>query len=81
MSDPRFEAPWWTRRSFLKGSAAAVAGAYGLSQGFAVAAPVPDKFDGSGFKLAAPEPNPKSGGVLRVGMPNISAPWRACSTI
>jgi ABC-type transport system substrate-binding protein len=70
MSDPRFEAPWWTRRSFLKGSAAAVAGAYGLSPGFAVAAAVPDKFDGSGFKLAAAEPNPKSGGVLRVGMPN-----------
>jgi peptide/nickel transport system substrate-binding protein len=70
MSDPRFEALWWTRRSFLKGSAAAVAGAYGLSPGFAAATPVPDKFDGSGFKLAAPEPNPKSGGVLRVGMPN-----------
>src|SRR5260370_8223895 len=70
MSDPRFEAPWWTRRSFLKGSAAAVAGAYGLSPDFAVAAAVPDKFDGSGFKLAAAEPNPKSGGVLRVGMPN-----------
>ena len=34
------------------------------------AAPVPDKFDGSTFKLAAPEPNPKSGGVLRMGIPN-----------
>ncbi len=70
MTDPRFGPAWWTRRGFLKGSAAAVAGAYGLSPGFAVAASVPDKFDGSAFKLAAPEPNPKSGGVLRVGMPN-----------
>jgi peptide/nickel transport system substrate-binding protein len=70
MSDAHFTRPWWTRRDFLKASAAAAVGAYGLSPGFAVAAPVPDKFDGSGFKLAAAEPNPKSGGVLRVGMPN-----------
>src|SRR6266849_5095039 len=70
MSDAHFTRPWWTRRDFLKCSATAVAGAYGLSPGCAVAAPVPDKFDGSGFKLAAAEPNPKSGGVLRVGMPN-----------
>jgi peptide/nickel transport system substrate-binding protein len=62
--------PWWTRRDFLKSSAGAVAGAYGLASGLALAAPVPDKFDGSGFKLAAPEPNPKSGGVLRMGIPN-----------
>jgi peptide/nickel transport system substrate-binding protein len=62
--------PWWTRRDFLKSTAGAVAGAYGLASGLALAAPVPDKFDGSGFKLAAPEPNPKSGGVLRMGIPN-----------
>jgi len=62
--------PWWTRRDFLKSSAGAVAGAYGLASGLALAAPVPDKFDGSGFKLAAPEPDPKSGGVLRMGIPN-----------
>jgi len=62
--------PWWTRRDFLKSSAGAVAGAYGLASGLALAAPVPDKFDGSGFKLAAPETNPKSGGVLRMGIPN-----------
>jgi hypothetical protein len=73
MTGPRLERPWWTRRDFLKGggaAVAAVAGAYGLFPGFAQAVQVPNKFDGSGFKLAAPEPNAKSGGVLRVGMPN-----------
>jgi peptide/nickel transport system substrate-binding protein len=64
-----FTHPSWSRREFLKASAAA-AGVYGLSPGLALAAQVPDKFDGSGFKLAAPEPNPKSGGVLRMGIPN-----------
>ena len=34
-----------------------------------MAAPVPEKFDGSAFKLKPPEPNAKSGGVLRHGMP------------
>jgi hypothetical protein len=53
----------------LKSSAAVAAGAYGLSPSFALAAPVPEKFDGSAFKLKAPEPNAKSGGVLRHGMP------------
>jgi peptide/nickel transport system substrate-binding protein len=70
MKDLRFGPPWSTRRDFLKTSAAAVAGAYGLLPGLGLAEPVPDKFDGLTFKLAAPEPNPKSGGVLRVGMPN-----------
>src|SRR5205823_10289336 len=51
----------------LKGSAAVIAGAYGLPWRLAHAAEVPDQFDGSKFQLAAPEPNPKSGGVLRVG--------------
>src|ERR1700720_3709709 len=50
-------------------NAAVAAGAYGLSPSFAMAAPVPEKFDGSAFKLKAPVPNAKSGGVLRHGMP------------
>jgi peptide/nickel transport system substrate-binding protein len=70
MSDTRLARPWWTRRGFLKGSAAAVAGAYGLSSHLGLAAEIPDKFDGSAFKVAAPEPNPKSGGVLRMGLTN-----------
>jgi peptide/nickel transport system substrate-binding protein len=61
---------WWTRRRFLKGSAAVVAGAYGLPPGFALAAEIPDKYDGTAFRLAAPEPNAKPGGVLRMGIPN-----------
>jgi peptide/nickel transport system substrate-binding protein len=70
MKDLRFGRPRWTRRDFLKTSAAAVAGSYGLLPGLVLAEPVPDKFDGLTFKLAAPEPNPKSGGVLRMGIPN-----------
>jgi peptide/nickel transport system substrate-binding protein len=71
MSDPQFPRPWWTRRDVLKGSAVTlVAGAWGLSSRSSQAAAIPIEFDGSKFKLAAPEPNPKSGGVLRVGMPN-----------
>ena len=70
MSDPHFLQTWWTRRDFLKGGAAAVAGAYGLSPSFALAAEIPDKYDGSGFRLKAPEPNAKPGGVLRMGIPN-----------
>ena len=30
MTGSRLERPWWTRRDFLKGGGAAVAGAYGL---------------------------------------------------
>ena len=67
MNDPRF-APRWTRRGVLKGSAAVIAGAYGLPWRFAHAADIPDQFDGSKFQLKAPEPNPKSGGVLRYGI-------------
>src|SRR3984893_16021048 len=71
MSDPQFPRPWWTRRDVLKGSAVTlVAGAWGLSSRSSQAAAIPIEFDGSKFKLKAPEPNPKSGGVLRVGMPN-----------
>src|ERR1700732_357264 len=60
----------WTRRDFFTGSASAVAGGYWLFPGLGLAEPVPDKFDGTAFKLAAPEPNAKSGGVLRMGIPN-----------
>jgi peptide/nickel transport system substrate-binding protein len=70
MSDPRFGRPWWSRREILKGGAAVIAGAYGLSPRFGLAAEIPDKFDGTTFKLKAPEPNPKSGGVLRMGLTN-----------
>ena len=70
MSDLHSLRPWWTRRDFLKSSAAVAAGVSGLSPGFGVAEQVPDKFDGSNFKLRAPEPNAKSGGALRMGIPN-----------
>jgi peptide/nickel transport system substrate-binding protein len=71
MSDAQFPRTWWTRRDVLKsGGAALVAGAWGLSSRWSQAAAVPAEFDGLKFKLTAPEPNPKSGGVLRVGMPN-----------
>ena len=70
MRDPSFGRPWWTRRDFLNRSAAAVAGAYGLSPGLGLAEQVPDKFDGAAFKLKAPEPDAKTGGVLRMGIPN-----------
>jgi len=69
MTGPYSVRPWWSRREFLKSSVAVAAGAYGLSPSFVMAAPVPEKFDGSAFKLKAPEPNAKSGGVLRHGMP------------
>src|SRR5216684_8705964 len=70
MSGAQFRRPWWTRRDILKSGAALAAGSWGLSPRWSQAAAVPAEFDGSKFKLAAPEPNPKSGGVLRVGMPN-----------
>jgi peptide/nickel transport system substrate-binding protein len=71
MSDlHNFMPPRWSRRAFLSGSAAAIAGGYGFAPGFGRADQVPDKFDGSAFKLSAPEPNPKSGGILRMGIPN-----------
>jgi peptide/nickel transport system substrate-binding protein len=57
------------RVEFLRSSAAVAAGAWGLSPAFALAAPGPEKFDGSAFRLKAPEANAKSGGVLRHGMP------------
>lgn len=63
--------PWLTRRGFLGSTAAAMAGAYGLSLGLSEA-DIPTTFDGSTFKLQAPEPQPKHGGVLRYGV--LSAP-------
>ena len=68
MNDSSFGPPWWTRRRFLQGSAAAIAGVYGLPGRLGYAAEIPSQFDGSKFQLAAPEPNPKSGGVLRLGI-------------
>ena len=68
MTDPRAARPWWSRRDFLKTSAAAAAGAYGMRWGLGLAADIPYEFDGSKFQLAAPEPNPKHGGVLRYGI-------------
>ncbi len=68
MNDRQFGSPWWTRRGFLQGSAAVMAGIYGLPGRLGHAAEIPYEFDGSKFQLAAPEPNPKSGGVLRYGI-------------
>ena len=60
----------WTRRSMLRGSGAALMGAYGLAPRYGLAADIPYEFDGSKFQMAAPEPNPKRGGVLRYGILN-----------
>jgi peptide/nickel transport system substrate-binding protein len=71
MPDMPAAGPWWTRRSFLRGSAAVTAAAaVGWPTRFTLAAPIPDKYDGTAFKLAAPEPNARPGGVLRMGIPN-----------
>ncbi len=67
MTNRGFAPPWWTRRDVMKGGAALMAGAYGLSWAAANAA-IPMEYDGSKFKLAATEPNPKSGGVMRYGI-------------
>jgi peptide/nickel transport system substrate-binding protein len=60
----------WSRRAFLKSSAAVATGAYGFRWGLGRAVDIPYQFDGSKFQLAAPEPNPKHGGVARLGIPN-----------
>jgi peptide/nickel transport system substrate-binding protein len=54
----------------LRGSAAAIMGAYGLAPRYGLAADIPYEYDGSKFQMAAPEPNPKRGGVLRYGILN-----------
>jgi ABC-type transport system substrate-binding protein len=56
-----------TRRGVLKGSAAAIAAAYGFHPEWAEAE-IPLEYDGSKFQMAAPEPNPKRGGVLKFGV-------------
>ncbi len=60
----------WSRRDMLRGSLAALLGAYGFAPRFGLAADVPLEYDGSKFQMAAPEPNPKRGGVLRYGILN-----------
>src|SRR5258708_26544594 len=57
------------RRGVLKGSAAAIAAAYGFHPEWAEAE-IPLEYDGSKFQMASPEPNPKRGGVLRYGILN-----------
>jgi ABC-type transport system substrate-binding protein len=54
----------------IRGSAAAMMGAYGLAPGYGLAADIPYEYDGSKFQMAAPEPTPKRGGVLRYGILN-----------
>jgi peptide/nickel transport system substrate-binding protein len=60
----------WSRRDMLRGSAAAMIGAYALGPRYGLAADIPYEYDGSKFQMAAPEPNPKRGGVLRYGILN-----------
>jgi len=60
----------WSRRDMLRGSAAALIGAYGLAPRYGLAADIPTEYDGSKFQIAAPEPNPKRGGVMRYGILN-----------
>src|SRR6185436_2842073 len=55
------------RRTFVKGSAAAIAAGMYLPRE-AWPQDLPMEFDGSKFQLAAPEPNPKKGGVLKYGI-------------
>jgi peptide/nickel transport system substrate-binding protein len=59
----------FSRRGVLKGSAAAIAAAYGFHPDWAEA-DIPLQFDGSRFQMAPPEPNPRKGGVLRYGITN-----------
>ena len=60
----------WSRRDMLRGSAAALMGAYGLAPRYGLAADIPMEYDGSKFQIAAPEPNPKRGAVMRYGILN-----------
>src|SRR5215472_5002458 len=60
----------WSRRDVLRGSAAALMGAYGLAPRYGLAADVPLDYDGSKFQMTAPEPNAKRGGVMRYGILN-----------
>ena len=49
-----------SRRDMLRGSAAALMGAYGLAPRYGLAADIPLEYDGSKFQMAAPEPSPAS---------------------
>ena len=69
MTDFRAVRPWWSRRDFLKSSAAVAAGVYGMGWGLADAADPTLEFDGSKLLLKAAEPNPQHGGVIRMGIP------------
>ena len=60
----------WSRRDMLRGSAAALLGAYGLAPRYGLAADIPYEYDGSKFQMAAPEASPKHGGVMRYGILN-----------
>src|SRR5215813_544510 len=60
----------WSRRDVLRGSAAALLGAYGLAPRYGLSADIPVEYDGSKFQMAAPEPNAKRGGVMRYGILN-----------
>jgi ABC-type transport system substrate-binding protein len=60
----------WSRRDVLRGSAAAIVGAYGLAPRYGLAADIPYEYDGSKFQMVAQEPNPKHGGMLRYGILN-----------
>ena len=45
MTDPRATRPWWTRREFIRSSAAAAAGMYAMRWGLGQAADIPLEFD------------------------------------
>src|SRR6478752_4018838 len=60
----------YSRRDMLRGTIAAMFGAYGLAPRYGLAADIPYQYDGSKFQMAALEPNPKRGGVLRYGILN-----------
>jgi len=69
MQTGKMRPPHPGRRMFMQGgAAAAVASAYGVAPGLALAQNVPNQYDGSKFQLTAAEPNPKKGGVLRVSI-------------
>ena len=61
MNEPSFGRPWWTRRRFLQGSAAVIAGVYGLLGRFGLAAEIPNQYrrlEISACGTRAQSPNP-----------------------
>jgi hypothetical protein len=73
----------WSRRDVLRGSAAALMGAYGLAPRYGLAADIPMEYDGSKFQIAAPEPNPIAPRIstsINPALSATSAPRAACST-